>query len=255
MKKVLFYAAIICLFGIQAQSQETLAPEYQEKIKPFVEAVIRGDKSAIADFINFPLRRGYPIAWISDKEEMLYRFNQVFDAALLKEIKESSIATDYSAVGWRGIAFKNGMIWFSDEGKLFSINYQSEAEKNIKAALIRREKSLLHVSLRDFREPCMIAETAKCRIRIDDLGDQKYRYASWPISKKQLDKPDLIIPDGKIIFEGTGGNHYYEFKDGDYQYVIRINLIGPDDMPPDTLKIYYREHELLQTQDILSKRD
>jgi hypothetical protein len=61
-----------------------------------------------------------------------------------------------------------------------AVNYQSEAERNIKTKLINAQKSALHPSLKNYVAPVLEWETSKFRIRIDDLGNQKFRYAAWP---------------------------------------------------------------------------
>lgn len=89
-------------------------------------------------------------------------------------------------------------------------------------------------------------ETKKFRIRIDDLGKQKFRYVSWEINKKSSEKPDLILFDGEVAFDGSGGNHYYTYSKGIYQYKCFVNIIGSNDMPAGELEVYKKDKLILR---------
>jgi len=63
-------------------------------------------------------------------------------------------------------------------------------------------------------------------IRVDELKNGKYRYASWPINSKMSEEPDAVINNGRVIYEGNGGNHRYEFVNGNYTYECSITVVG-----------------------------
>ncbi len=124
----------------------------------------------------------------------------------------------------------------------------------IKNSLIAAQKKNVNASISKFKEPVAILETSKFRIRIDDLGNNKFRYASWSIKNKMTDKPDLIIENGVFVADGTGGNHYYEFKKGDFKYECYIIVLGEKNSPPATLTIYQSGKEILsQNAKIVSR--
>jgi len=62
-------------------------------------------------------------------------------------------------------------------------------------------------------------------------ANNKYRYASWKRTQTQSEKPVLILQNGEINFDGSGGNHSYIFKSGEYSYICEIIVLGPQ---PDT---------------------
>lgn len=130
-----------------------------------------------------------------------------------------------------------GEIWLDYDGKLLAVNYQSKTEQLKKAQLIKIEKKGLHPSIQTFRKPIKVFETAKYRVRIDDLGNYNYRYVSWSIKSTMRDKPDLIIENGEYIPEGTGGNHRYEFKNGEYIYDCAIMEMTEEGGAPVLLTI------------------
>lgn len=248
MKIRIIYLIIFCS---QLTFSQDLKPEYQKFIKSFIANVKSNNKEGVAAFISFPLGRDYPIPNVKNKADFVKRYDQIFDATLKNEIIKSNPAKDWSEVGWRGIMMNQGTLWIDTDGKIISINYQSQAEKNLSNQLIAAEKAKLHLSIAKFKAPEYILETSKFRIRIDDLGNNNYRYASWSVKQKMSEKPDLVISNGKWIPDGSGGNSYFDFKNGDYLYRCYIIVLGTNDSPPATLTIYQNNKKILEQNAII----
>jgi hypothetical protein len=121
--KFIFLITVAKLF-----SQAPLEEKYQVLIRPFVEAIRNNDREKITNLIHYPLRRQYPMPHIYNGQEMIERYDQVFDEILINIIMNSSIENDWHDVGWRGIMLNNGLIWIDFDGKLYSINYHSPQE-------------------------------------------------------------------------------------------------------------------------------
>lgn len=245
MKKPFITTLLLTLYFFSAFSQ-TMPAEYQKLVADFITRVKQQDKEGLSQKVIFPLRRQYPLPPIKNKQEFLNRYNEVFDETLLNSIVSSTPDKDWSKMGWRGLMLRNGQLWLSEEGKLIAVNYQSDLESKKRAVLIEKERSLVHASLKDFKQPVCLLETGKFRIRVDEMNDGTYRYASWSIKNKQSDKPDLIIENGEFIPEGTGGNHRYEFKNNGYVYNCSVIVLGADlNGPPAELIISKGEKEIL----------
>lgn len=236
---------IIFIFCSQLTFSQDLKPEYQKFVKSFIANVKSNNKEGVAAFFSFPLKRDYPIPSVKNKADFIKRYDQIFDAKLKNEIIKSNPAKDWSEVGWRGIMLNQGTLWIDTDGKISSINYQSKTEKDLKNKLIAAEKVKLHPSIAKFKASEYILETSKFRIRIDDLGNNNYRYASWSIKQKMSEKPDLVITNGKWLSDGSGGNSYFDFKKGDYLYQCYIIVLGTSDSPPATLTITQNGKEIL----------
>lgn len=244
MKSRVIYL-VIFVFCSQLTFSQNLKPEYQKFVKSFIANVKSNNKEGVAAFISFPLGRDYPIPNVKNKADFVKRYDQIFDATLKNEIIKSDPEKDWSEVGWRGIMLNQGTLWIDTDGKIISINYQSQAEKDLSNKLIAAEKAKLHSSIAKFKAPEYILETSKFRIRIDDLGNNNYRYASWSIKQKMSEKPDLVITKGKWIPDGSGGNSYFDFKKGDYLYRCYIIVLGTNDSPPATLTIFQNNKKIL----------
>jgi len=221
----------------EAPKKDESIAQVKKIVEPFIKAVKTLDPAHIADFISYPLSRQYPIPPIKNRQEFLERFDEVFDNKLIKNVTESNLDRDWSTVGWRGIMFENGNLWLDYDGKVKTVNYLTQHEKNIWRKLVESKKSQLYKGLRDFKKPVLEWKTKSFQIRIDDMGDNGYRYASWKLPAPESSRPELVIEGGTRTTDGSGGNHHYTFTNGEYRYVCTINVMTGE-LPPRTLEIY-----------------
>lgn len=148
-------------------------------------------------------------------------------------------------MGWRGIMLDNGLLWIDTDGNLISVNDQSDFEKKQWKQLVAKEKNKIYPALKKFEAPVLFMQTKDLKIRIDDLGNFNYRYASWDVSKNQSDKPALVLTQGKLEWDGSGGNHFFTFKNGDHTYRCYISVIGTSETPPARLTVLKNDREIL----------
>ncbi len=244
MIKQILVTAFFITHLISAFGQE-MTKAQKKIVTDFIDCIKNDNKKRLFSKVAYPLTRQYPLPSIKNKQAFLKRYGEVFDAELTDRIIQSNPTKDWSAVGWRGIMLLNGDLWLDEEGRLIAVNYESEAEAKNRNELIKTEKSQLHPSLRDFQYPIHILETSKYRIRIDGMGDDSYRYASWKIKSKMSDKPEIVLLNGEKIVEGSGGNHSFVFVNDGYKYDCAIIAIGEADAPPAYLTIYKGDKEIL----------
>ena len=95
----------------------------------------------------------------------------------------------------------------------------------------------------------VIIKTKKFKIRIDQQPNGKYLYQSWPANAKITSKPSMIISDGELIPDGTGGNYYYEFNNKGYNYQVWRNYLTEGNMPPYTLMVSDQTGKTIVNQD------
>lgn len=213
-------------------SLQAFAQQNPSAIASFIGTVKTHDKQALADKVVYPLRRQYPLPAVNNKQEFLARYNEIIDDTLVNIIISSDPAKDWSTVGWRGTMLNRGQVWLDDNGKVTGINYQTQKEAAKREAMIAADKAALHPSIRDFKDPVMVFETDKYRVRIDDMGDDEFRYTSWTLNEKVSDAPELTILDGKFIWEGSGGNHHFLFENKSYSYKVEVTRMGKEKAPP-----------------------
>ncbi|WP_279475385.1 hypothetical protein [Aeromonas veronii] len=225
--------------------EEQLPAEYRPFVQQLVDAAEAQDHQALANQMKYPFKQEYPIPAIKNVSEMLTRFDEVFDDAILKSIATSRVGQDWQTMGWRGIMLGNGEVWMDFDGKVIGINHQTAQAAKLKAELIARQKSGLHPSVREYKSPELMWQTEKFTIRIDELDDGHYRYASWARGKTLADKPDLVLKNGTVRVEGTGGNHTYFFTSGPYRYECVVTVLGERGVPPGELVVYKDDVEIV----------
>lgn len=211
----------------------TIALEESDQpiITPIIAAFASNDVDAMAKHIQFPYHGKYPSPPIKEGD-FIQRFDEIFDADLIHRIARSDVESDWSKVGWRGIMLNRGIVWVGFDGKIKSINHTTQTSKQVREKLIASDKTTLPRNLREFESPILKWKTAKHFIRIDALKDENYRYTQWTKqASKAAAAPDFIIESGEPHFEGSGGNHYYEFKHGETTIRCDVVIIGIDDTP------------------------
>ncbi|MBK1631201.1 hypothetical protein CKO31_10715 [Thiohalocapsa halophila] len=199
---------------------------YSSLIRNFVDAVKRDDKERLSSLVQYPLRRAYPLVSVHTATEFKQRFDAIFGEDLKQKIVNSDVLQDWQRIGNRGIVFMDGVLWLTPDGKLRSINYEAESEEQQREALIKAEKSTLHHSLRQYSEPVLEWLTNEYRIRIDRSSSGEFRYAAWSRNQSTMEQPNLILTNGVMIPDGSGGNHHYTFTRDDYEYTCRVNFMG-----------------------------
>lgn len=243
MKKLIY--SLFIVFCFTNSFCQDLKPEQKKRIETFISNVETDNKEALGEMVSYPLKREYPIPDIKNKADFIKRYSELFDATLKNEIKKSDPLKNWSEMGWRGLMLNQGNIWLDTDGKLIAVNYQSKFENELKNKLNADQKKKLDPSIAFFQSPICILETSKFKIRIDNLGNNNYRYASWSIKKEMTEKPDLVINGGKLVVEGSGGNHQYEFRKDKYLYECAIIVLAEKNSPPAKLVIYQSDKVIL----------
>jgi len=217
---------------------------HYEVVQDFINLVKQKDKTEIAKRINYPLVRMSPIRDIENSAQFIKYFDYLFDDGFCSRIANSDPCVDWDAVGWRGISFSRGDIWLDYDGAIRAINHVTVKEQNFYNQLISKERNALHKSVQDFDSNYVVILADKFLVRIDVLQNGQYRYSAWN-GKKMSEKPDLIINDGTLIYDGNGGNLHFEFNKGDYKYVVYENNIGTSETPPYELIVKRKEKNIL----------
>lgn len=189
------------------------------------------NKEEVVKFIQLPLIREYPIPDIKSEGDMMKRFREIFDSKFINYIVRSSLTRDWKAFGSQGIRFRKGLLWLDYDGRVISVNHQTNREKQKKQNVINKSKRFIHSSLRSFVKPIISWKTRNFKIRIDKIGGNRYRYAAWTKSKDRIDLPTLVIKNGK------GSGNYYEFRTQAYIYKCYLKKIKSRG-PKGNLKVF-----------------
>lgn len=251
MKNLVLFLITLLLFQPVIAQEEELPEEYHSGVQRFINCIKSKDVATLSGLVNYPLRRNYPIPSISDSAEFVARFSEVFDDSLVSLISNSNVKKDWSEVGWRGIMIANGALWLDSDGKLIRVNYQSEVENVKEKELIEKDRNSLYPALQDYEKPELILETKKFRIRIDEMQDGTYRYASWNIIKPMSEEPEIVLKNGIVNFLGSGGNHEYVFTNEEYKYICSVNILGMEESAPADLTVMKGRKKVFQQDAII----
>ncbi|WP_175621631.1 hypothetical protein [Chryseobacterium schmidteae] len=96
----------------------------------------------------------------------------------------------------------------------------------------------------------VIIKTKKFKVRIDKQPNGNYLYQSWGANTKITAKPSMIISNGELIPDGSGGNSYFEFNNNGTLYQVWRNyLTASAKKAPYTLVVIDGNGETLVRQD------
>ena len=96
----------------------------------------------------------------------------------------------------------------------------------------------------------VIIKTKKFKVRIDKQPNGNYLYQSWGANTKITAKPSMIISNGELIPDGSGGNYYFEFNNNGTLYQVwRNDLTASAKKAAYTLVVIDGNGETLVRQD------
>jgi hypothetical protein len=91
---------------------------FEEKVQEFYHAVLDGNRTAAAHFVDFPLRVNYNsthYTTIHSAAELAARWNQIFTPAFLDALKDS-VPHDMFVRNGQAMLGKNGLVWLGAKG-------------------------------------------------------------------------------------------------------------------------------------------
>lgn len=195
-----------------------------ELVLQFIRGVQNENLKKLSKKVNYPLERENPLANIEDKKQFANYPLELFDDSLINLLlayEENPDIIDLTGSNGK-FGILNGLIWFTEDGNLESVNYLSSKEVAELSNRTLEIKSLLHSSIQEYEQNYYIGETEKFLFRIDWLDDNytQMRYSSWSNGWNMSQKPDIILENGNYIKMGTGGGYQSSFINGDYVYVF-----------------------------------
>lgn len=154
-----------------------LAAEYQPLVQKMIDAAKARDQQALARQIKYPFKREYPIPAIKSPAEMVARFDEVFDDAILNSIASSRAGQDWQAMGWRGIMLGSGEVWLDFDGKVIGINHQT--------AQAAKRKACRQTEKRSLSRPAGV-QTPRADVADREIYHSHRRVGGWPLSLRLL---------------------------------------------------------------------
>lgn len=233
-------------------------------IKAITKSIAEGDAKKLASMTSYPIARKYPLRDIEDSEDMVKRFNQLFDQKFCNRMK-SSKSSDWNSYGYRGYSLGDDMVlWVYDS--LTAIDYYSPQEIKLYNQLVREEMNSLHSSLRGngwipfcCYEDLDNGSTIRVDIRSRKVvkkenfhldgpalqypqlqpfkvrGDEEFRISIYPKGNGLSEKPQTSLI-GFVEISGSANMMTYVFKDGKGMVITFGDTSYEDGMPVLNIK-------------------
>ena len=211
-------------------------------IRHFVKALADGDAKALAEHVQLPFERRYPIPKIKTMDEFVAAIPSLLGEDAVKRLSDSSAFRNWSQMGSHGYMHDSVGIWVTDDTpvRLESITDMTPAETALWEECAKCEIVSLHPSLREgVARPILsfVTEDGVFRGRIDLMGEKldarasvpdayKYRLAIYKAGSDITAAPDKIVMC-KYGHEGSPGHDSYTSEDEQYQ--VTVNYCGPLD--------------------------
>ena len=235
----LVFAYIIPFNSVQALEQQQ-----KISVNKIVQSFKQNNRVALSRMVSYPLLRQAPLTPINNPNDFLRRYDEIFDQKLLNTITQSNIHTDWDNIGWRGVILNNGIVAIDPDGNITEINYHSPREQALieklnpnRIANVAKGRRALQRTLSGYNQSLVELTTKRFHIRVDDVGQGKLRYTSWPTNKAMTEKPDLVLNNGRLLQSG-GRNQRYVFDNGTYSYQLNINHSGSGISPTGSLEVF-----------------
>ena len=235
---------LVLVYLVPFNTAQALETQQTSVINKVIQAFKQNNRVAISNMVSYPLFRQAPLAPINNRVEFLNRYDEVFDQRLLNTITRSNLHTDWDSIGWRGVILDNGIVALDPDGNITEINYHSPREQALVNKLnpnvannVAKGRRALHRSVTNYKQAIVELTTERFHIRVDDIGQGKLRYASWPINKNTSDAPDLILINGRVL-QNDGRNQRFVFDNGTYSYQLNFNASVAAVRPTGSLEVF-----------------
>lgn len=208
----------------------------QTDISAIINTFKTKDKYQIALMIKFPIRRNYPLAYITDADQFINEFDTVLDESTIDRICNSDPKKDWWEVEWGGLSIFDGLIWVDYDLKIIAINNETKVGTRIKQDLIEKDRLSLPYHLRNYDYPLLKWVTNNSIIRVD-VYKTSYRLIVYDKNSNII----KVLHDGKIRYDGNGGNFMIDFLDGDIVHRVFNDVFS--DSTYSTFYVYSSEEE------------
>ena len=133
----------------------------EQCIQALTHAIVADDRKTVARLVEYPFQQTYPFKDIQNKEEFIKHYDRIISPTMREDLQNSTLL-DWHQKSWRGVYFKNGMIWIRDKSpmeedtitvsegyKLYAVNYTNALRDKEIARLQQVERNILGITRTD----------------------------------------------------------------------------------------------------------
>lgn len=187
-----------------------------QAVKKLVRSVENSDTAEFASMMDYPVARPYPLPDVDNRENMEKYYPVLVDDSLRHVITNSKPA-DWHEYGWRGWALADGQYLWIDDKSVYSVNYVSQKELQMKDSLSKLEIASLAPGLQKGEwtpVACLRQADGPAVFRIDlSKGKQNapaYRMLEYA-SAAEMRKQPVRVFTGYLESQGTAMIACYHF--------------------------------------------
>lgn len=227
MKRIFLLIFSLGALTLSAQDNESVKKSVLKNFRTITQSIISGDADKLASVTRFPILRSYPEKHITNAEELKAMFPILFDDSIRSALRGYS-PSDWERVGWRGYMLNDGYYFWADEdGMLSSVNYESEALRNMRSQLREEERQDLDEAPGWETEICLVATDSSLFVRIENYDGAKRLHLFF---RDTVVMPRHYVFNGSVQIEGSCGNKYYQFPCAeDMLFTVWTSSLGCED--------------------------
>ena len=258
MKKLVLILGL-CLWSFAAVAEKNTITEISdaeyyehigESVKKFKDLLKTNNPQLIAKNVVYPYSLGWGVPSVQNEQEFIEKYDIILPEYLRKYLIDTPMDDWGSGENLGGICLNYCPdAHLTDDGKIIWIK-DSEELKRYREEYIKKEKQIIHPSLKEYNYNLYTMETEDWLIRIDDMKglykayseyekQQHYRLALWKKGKTISDEPDIVFDQGYLwLPEEKNADYIYDFINEDYFCRFISHTIGPIDQPPYYISLY-----------------
>lgn len=184
-------------------------------VRQFQDALLNGDKQAVAKLVHYPLKRDNPLPPIPSEEAFIEYWDDYFDLETIQRI----VGGEPAEVGWRGVMMLNGSIWFR-HGKISALRTFTDTYEARLMRAMQHDYARLHPIARGYSELTLECSTHDYRLRLQ-AHNGMYRLFLWDRHAELINEPIEQLVAEAVTNAGSGmGRTFHFVGDGNAYGVV-----------------------------------
>ena len=181
-----------------------------KNLQTIINSIVDGDCHTLASVVSFPLWCSYPERNIEDETQLALMFDILFDDSIRNVLRNYSYR-NWEHVGWRGYMLMNGLFLATEEGKLFTVLYESPARLHYQEQLFIEEGRFSNADGWTAHD-CFLSTDSILFLRLEKYDGAERLHVLIRDSSLRINH---FVYNGTCEAQGTCHNKIYNYATGD----------------------------------------